>query len=792
MASRHLLPFAIGVVALPAVAAAQGAAEQPARDTAVLEEIVVTAERREASLQTVPVPITALSAEAIENRQVFEAKDLARYTPSLKMFNNITSPTNLSPSLRGSLTQDASLVVAESPFGIYVDDVYIARLNGNNVALADIERVEVLRGPQGTLYGRNTLTGAIKFISRTPGDQPWLNASLGGGNFGQIRGSFSAGGPLGDNGWAGSLSGLYSNKDGQFFNRNPTVNDERGQEENRAARGKLAYTGIENFSAEASFSYSDAKNDSGQLVPASTPGVAANRQFTSDDLVAQWGNNYTLNTPAVARLPAPITAVPEASTQQTIGTLKLSYDFGAFSLRSITGYVKTEDAFSTDFSGNGLVNGANVADVDQISEELQVVGSAMDDRLNYIVGAYLFEEEGDQGFAWNSYAGVGSPFPVSTSRITAKTTSYSLFGQIDYQITDALKATAGLRYTNDDKDFNLLFTSLLGAPPTTIVFADTFSETTPKFSLDYTVPTSGSVDSMLLYASAANAFKSGGYSAIAIFSPVDVAQYTPETNWTYEAGIKTDLLGNRLRINANYFYSDVKDVVINFTLPGGRFPVDNAGDQTIQGLEFEIVAVPVDGLNVFLNGSLLDGKYKNLDPAAAPALAPVAFGVQASPPQIPDYSFTVGFDYGTDLSFGRLSFGADWSQTDDYVTSATNDFRVKANGIGTAFVGLGFRRQLVRQGAGEELHRRGYVRDRQPRLPRRLHPGATSRVSVDGQLLDELKSRPRRAGSPGPDVAVRALFHGAAVFIAPAGLRHRLELALCQLVERQRDQRGPK
>ena len=128
MPNHRLLPFAIGLAVLPA-----GAYAQSDNSSAVLEEIVVTAERREASLQSVPVPVTAITAEALTNKQVTEARDLARFAPSLKMFNNITTPTNLSPSLRGSLQQDASLVVAESPFGIYVDDVYIARLNGVQV-----------------------------------------------------------------------------------------------------------------------------------------------------------------------------------------------------------------------------------------------------------------------------------------------------------------------------------------------------------------------------------------------------------------------------------------------------------------------------------------------------------------------------------------------------------------------------------------------------------------------------------------------------------------------------------
>jgi len=319
---------------------------------------VVTAERREASLQTVPVPVTAITAEALANKQVTEAKDLARYAPSLKMFNNITTPTNLSPSLRGSLQQDASLVVAESPFGIYVDDVYIARLNGNNITLADIDRVEVLRGPQGTLYGRNTLAGAIKFMSRAPDADGWTNFSVGGGNYDQQRVSFSVGNAIGD-GWAASLSGLYTNKDGQFRNVHPTKAEETGLERNYAGRVKLRYTGIENLDVTASLSYADAQNDGGQLIPASTPSVPSNKQFTSDDLVPQFGR-YALNTPNIAR--PNLANYPYGKTKQQIASINVAYDFGDMLFRSITGFVKTEDAFTNDFSGNGNVMASNIAD----------------------------------------------------------------------------------------------------------------------------------------------------------------------------------------------------------------------------------------------------------------------------------------------------------------------------------------------------------------------------------------------------------------------------------------------
>ena len=427
--------------------------------------------------------------------------------------------------------------------------------------------------------------------------------------------------------------------------------------------------------------------------------MASNRQFTSDDLVPQFGT-YVLNTPNVARSPAPLKNYPEGSTKQTIASLSVSYDFGSVTLRSITGYVKTEDFFSNDFSGNGLVMAANTAEAEQLSEELQLLGKAFDDKLSYLVGLYVFNESGDQAFSWASYLPPIIPVavPVSTSLIEAETDSYSAFAQFDYQLTDALKATAGIRYTKDSKDFSLAYTGLL--PPITpatglVVLENEYTETTPRFGLDYTVATgAGSIDSLLLYGSAARGFKSGGYSGIAIFGFADALNpYFPESNWTYEAGVKTDLFGNTVRINANYYYAKIDDLALNatVTLPNGTtaFPVQNAGKATIQGLEYEVTVVPTDGLTLFLSGTALtDGKYDSLRAGSAPANAPANFGVVATPPQLPDYSVTVGFDYGFDTGFGRVNVGADWFQTADYITSATNDFKVKSYGVGNAFVGV--------------------------------------------------------------------------------------------------------
>jgi len=710
--TRTWLP---GLTALLTALGAAAPTTLLAQGASALPEIVVTAQRREANLQTVPVAVSAFDATQLKNRQIVDSQDLQFVVPSLKMTNNITSPTNLSPSLRGSLQQDASLIVAESPFGIYVDDVYIGRLNGNNLALNDIERIEVLRGPQGTLYGRNTLQGALKFLSRTPGEDPWFNASFGAGNYEQSMASASAGGALGGD-FAGSLSGMYNSKDGQYYN--VVTKQDTDNQRNWAVRSKLRYMGIDKADILLSASYVDSTNDSLPLIPgttACTPGfefdcVPGTAQFTSDDIRTLPGF-WTIatptqtnidtgpgNPPLVRPAPPPITANPSGSTEQTIISLNASYDLGDATLRSITGYVHTEDFFSTDFSGVGTIIGASDVDTDQWSQELQVQGTTLNDRLTYVGGLYYLHEDGDQDFGWYFL------LPVSTSQINATTDSYAIFGQVDYKITDALNATLGLRWVRDEKDFSIAqqltaevqafppFGPLLNPSLNNVSLDNTYTETTPRVGLDYTFEPFGSVNSMMAYVSAAKGFKSGGYNGIAIFNLGDATQsYGPEKNWTYEAGLKTEVFDSRVRFNAAYFWADISDLTANATV-GFSFPVQNVGDAEVHGFELELTAVPVDNLTFYATGAFLHGSYSSLDPGSAPALAPAKWGVHARVPQAPSWAYTLGFDYGTPvpLPSGSSMFhiGLDWFNTADYVTSATNDFVASSYDRVNGFIGL--------------------------------------------------------------------------------------------------------
>jgi len=656
-----------------------------------MDDILVTAERREASLQDVPLAVSAFDMEKIGDLQISEARDLQRYAPSLNMFNNITTPTNLSLSLRGGLQQDASLIVAESPVGIYVDDIYLGRLNGNNVRLSDIERIEVLRGPQGTLYGRNTGYGAIKFISRTPGDDFWLDGTAGVGNYDQLLFKGSTGGPIGA-GFFGSLSGMWSEKEGQY--KNIATGQDTDEQETYTVRGKLRWSNNDNLDVILTASQSDTETDSLQLVNAITPGVPDDQQFTTDDLVFPNGE-FRTNTDVSIAAPAPPQKPggPQGDTEQTILGLTITWDiFDNITLKSITGFVNTEDFWQTDFSGNTAAApgfyAASDSDTDQFTQELQVIGSAMDDRLNYIGGIFFMNEDGDQLFGWNFVS------PLSRSLNDIETDSIAVFGEASYQFTDKLKGTLGLRWTEDDKDFQFDFERFAGNffdavvapgffPPTmeTLNFSEDYDEWTPRIGIDYQLDPFGVIDSMLLYAQYAEGFKSGGFSAIALASTFPVGAYFPETNDTYEFGIKAEWFENRLRTNLAYFFSDIENIQQNatdVTSPSFEFPVQNSGDAEIYGVEFEIAVAPFDGLDVFLNGALLSGEYENLNPTSAAAAVPTLFNAQPETPQTPDYTISLGFDYTVPWSndvFDEIRIGGDYYEIDEYLTAATNDFR---------------------------------------------------------------------------------------------------------------------
>ncbi|MEQ8405956.1 MAG: TonB-dependent receptor [Oceanicaulis sp.] len=675
-----LLGSAAMAVALtaPGAAAAQQAAE-PA------DRIVVTAERRESFLQETPVTLSAFQAETLEERGVEDTQDIQRLVPGLKLLDNISSPTNFTVSLRGSTQQDASLVVAESPVGIYVDDIYIARLNGANAQLADIERVEVLRGPQGTLYGRNTLAGALKIITRSPGDVLDVRAMAEVGEYGHYELSGAVSGPLGDGGLSASFAALIDGFDGYYTNL--ATGADIGAQYNTALRGKLRYDAGGPFTAQATLSRADSENDGYMPSFAVFP---PQPQVRAEDIVFGLGDPYLVNIAPNPALPDPISSLPEGDTDQTIAGLKLSYDFGWATVNSITGYVATNDFFSVEFTGVGAFPGANRSDTDQYSQEIQLLGSVMDDRLEWIAGLYLFRETADQVVAL-----------VTDDILSIETDSLAVFAQGAYALTDRLSLTAGLRWSEDEKSFSGLIRTIGGQVPIfpEVQLNNTYDAVTPRFGVDWLDRDVGPFDSLLLYASAAKGFKSGGYNGIA-FGNIDVLStpYGAEENWTYEAGVKTELLDTRLTVNAVAFQNEISDIILAASAsgPGGiSFPLQNAGDARVRGLEIEASARPVEGLNLYANITFQDGEYTELNPTSSAAVAEANFG-EANLAQVPDIAYNVGARYSVASpvqSSGEVTVGVDHFYTDDFFINVSNEFVIDSYALTSAYAAYAFNDQ---------------------------------------------------------------------------------------------------
>lgn len=647
--------------------------------TGGLDEIIVTAERRSGNLQSVPIAVSALSPEALENVQVQTTQELQKIVPGLRMTSNITTPTNFTIALRGSIQQDASVIVTESPVGIYVDDIYIPRLNGANAQLADIERVEVLRGPQGTLYGRNALSGAMKFVSKTPGDEFWVNATAGYGSYDRYKLGASSGGKLAEDVY-GSFAILANGTNG--FYENVATGEDFGQERNIAMRGKLRFTPGD-WDIVASVSYARSKNEAQPMVAATAP---ATGQYTNKDIVPIFDSAYRIFVPDNT-LGGLISEKPRGKTTQIIASLNASYDMDWATLRSITGFVQTKDYFSLDLSGMGVFPLGSELKSEAISQEIQLMGTSFDDRLDWMFGGYFFQEKADQ-----------TMLLVTTMLSDLKTDSFAAFGQATYKITDQFSVTGGLRWTQDKKSYQHEIQPFLISEYGSFDTKNKYTAWTPKVSVNYELPRSdyGVFNSGLVYASMARGFKSGGYNGIPVadFTVMETV-YGPETNWTYEAGIKADLLNRNLRVNAAYFINRISDLAANATVeaPDGSlsWPVSNVADATVKGLELEVTAVPTDGLNLFVNATFQSGKYRNIVPGSAPADAIRDFG-KANIPQVPKYTWTVGFDYGHDFTMGetnaRFKIGGDWYRTGRYAVLVGNNYYIEPYSRLNGFVGV--------------------------------------------------------------------------------------------------------
>lgn len=607
-----------------------------------LQTITVTAQRTRQKLQEVPASVTAFSADAMDRLQIQTAMDVSRLVPNVKIDAVTGGSTGLKPYIRGGGVSDGGQITSESEVGVYVDDVYRARLSASLVEFVELDRIEVLRGPQGVLYGRNSSGGAVNLITRGPSDEFGGNVELGYGSWNDRRIKGFVTGPISsDHKWRASVQGMFRDRDGGR-QHNVTLNKDVGGGRFDGVQGDLAFVDA-NVEGRLTV-FSMRTNDDGQWAVPNT--------VTGSSIKPSTGDYRTVASPVESY----------TRVKQDGATFKVSANLSGAKVTSITGYSHLSDAWRQDFSGGVSLGGPRVALFDRISdtgqhqfsEEVQVSGKAMQDKLEYVGGLFYFSEKGQQD--------VFSSIFFTPSRVIFRpdTSSTAVFGQLTWHMDDKLALLLGGRQTTDEKKLDGTLNS------TAFSQSNTYRRFTPKVGLDYKVD-----PEVLTYISYSEGFKSGGYNGLASSIAQITQAFLPQYTKAYEAGIKADLLNRTLRLNTALFYNDIKNRQQTLTVASGpaagTFVVENYNAE-LRGLELELAWRAMKGLSFWGNASFNHGRYKSCSTAAAVTCSIINNKL----PVFPNHTFTLGFDYDTKLGAGKVKFGADYSMRGDYFSTADN------------------------------------------------------------------------------------------------------------------------
>jgi iron complex outermembrane receptor protein len=666
--TKLLLRTSLVLFAAPGLAYAQEAETSPQVATTQngVEDIVVTARRRTESLQDTPISITALTSDGLAARNIDTAQGIAAFTPNLTFdVGTPISGTKSSASIyiRGIGQNDFTLNT-DPGVGLYVDGVYVARSVGQALDLFDVERIEVLRGPQGTLFGRNTIGGAIAVTTEKPGptSEGELSATI--GRFGRINGKGWVNAPVTDTVFV-KLGVSTLNSDG--YVDAPLLNKSLGGDRSIAGRAALRWLASPAFTIDVTAEYTKIREES-------APNVLL---FTNEASNFASYHNSVVAGGSCAAAPSPLTNASCYNDQWLANGDRVSFTafsrsdvdiFGAsltlnwditdnLTAKSITAYRELDTIFGrdSDLSPLLITQTEEVYDQQQWSQELQLGGQLFDDRINWLVGYYHFEETGRH----TSQVSFSTGAIQSGGAVDNK--SDAVFAQATFDITTRLSLTGGLRYTKETKSFTpdqfVTVTSPVFFPVGTPVLPSTraeleFNETTPLATLLYKV-----TDSLNVYGSFSRGFKSGGFSQ-RVFPPLAVVpDFGPETVQVYELGFKFSGLNRRLRLNGAVFQSDYDDIQVS-VLEGVAPITANAAKGRIRGAELELTAVPVDGLTIEGGVGYLDAKYTEIGARAA------VLGLDLTDDFVktPKWTFNVGLSYalevGADITFTPR---VDWS-----------------------------------------------------------------------------------------------------------------------------------
>ncbi len=704
-------------------------AESTGRAQQMIEEVVVTARRREEGLQEAPLAVSAYTGESLDYRGVASLDEIARFVPSLTLENNPSfggASNSAAIYLRG-VGQKEFLPTTEPGVGLYVDGVYIARSVGGILDIVDVERLEVLRGPQGTLFGRNTIGGAISITSARaePGGEFFARLSAAGGTDDLINLKGAVHLPVSDT-FAARLSVASLQQDGYVDRSDGT---DLGDDDTLTARLSLAWQPNDRFNVDVAVDATrDRENgpameligidftDLSQLngvVLAPPPPLAFIHNVTTAAaapgvpcaVTDTAGNGITFN-PAVADCYDNRFAGADGDNEGTGAAFSETDIFGLsatvnyqlndnLALKSISAWRDLESEFARDgdHSPHRISTLFDDLEQTQFSQELQLLGTF--NRLNWIAGLYYFNEDGDNINILD--------FTVSNFRSGGEfdNEAWAAFAQLTYDLTDRLHFTVGGRYTEEEKSFlpdQIIFTnyyagiSQLVPPGNPLAALDApflqagerilpllekqidIDEFTPMVNLSFDIS-----EEIMLYLSYSEGFKSGGFTQ-RVFPPIVagftappgtadidlIPTYDPEFVEVTELGFKAALLDNRLRLNGALFHTDYEDLqvqVFNSVAP----VTENIGEATIRGFELELLAAPGAGWFVEASVSLLDAEYDEIDTNIT------LIGENFDFERVPERSYNLGLSKEFSLDgLGSLVLRADWSYRSETYNDAFN------------------------------------------------------------------------------------------------------------------------
>ncbi len=659
-----------------------------------LEEVRVTARQIEENLQDVPVAVTVFSEEQIERTFAQNLKEFGAYAPNVSI-GTVPGFNAASIAIRGVSTGDIPASF-EPAVTIAVDGFYLGHYQASLLDMFDIQQIEILRGPQGTLFGKNTIGGVVNVTTRRPSGEFGVQGKVRAGNEGRLDVMGAVDIPLMQDTLSARIA--IQNFDFDGFYENTYDGDDAGGQDLLSARVKLLWTPTDTFEALLTYENIDDESDTPMVINTTTSDDP-NGYYGGDAFYALYpgrgaggpanrplGDPFKTGlVPPKEHIPLTILNAPDTTghEEDTNGLyLNVNWDIFGGTLTSITGYREVNSDYYNDYFGEPLAVYATIRVVDRetFSQEFRFAQQATDN-LNYVVGLYYQDNQYD----YENYTSLGPDHPGTLAGNwgpeglplyadgSQDAEAYAVFAEGNYNVTDSLRITLGARYSDEEKDFDLL---PLGFPEEGRAVAnDSWDDVTYRAGIDYALG-----DNMMAYFTYATGFKSGGFNEQAGSTIGAEAPYDPEEADSFELGLKSDLFNNTLRLNVAAFYVEYSDLQLDGVIPIDQAPgqesrVTNAAEVNAYGVEADMLWLITDHLTIDGTVGYLDSEYDEFDcDLPGDGVAGLVDCTDLDVKRSPEWTGSLGATFNLPLERwgGGLDFNVNGTYTDEFYNDVPN------------------------------------------------------------------------------------------------------------------------